>query len=73
MMYHNLIETLKPVMAENPPSGDGHRVGVVKGRSHTQTLSGAWLKHDTATGRFMDVKTSSPTPFKGVRRENERG
>lgn len=60
-------------MAKNPPSGDGHRVGAVKGRSQTQTPSGAWVKRDTVTGRFMDMKTSSSTPFKGVRREQKRG
>lgn len=60
-------------MAKNPPSGDGHRVGAVKGRSQTQTPSGEWVKRDTATGRFMDVKTSSSTPFKGVLRERKRG
>jgi hypothetical protein len=60
-------------MAKNPPSGDGHRVGAVKGRSQTQTPAGDWVKRDAATGRFMDVKTSSPTPFKGVRREKKGG
>lgn len=31
--------------------------------------SGHWVKRDTDTGRFMDVKTSDKTPFKGVRKE----
>ena len=56
-------------MAKNPPSGDGHRVGAVKERSQTQTPSGNWVKRDTNTGRFMDVKTTEKTPFKGVRKE----
>lgn len=56
-------------MATNPPSGDGHRNGMVKGRSQTKTPSGNYVKRDTKTGRFMDVKTSSKTPFKGVRKE----
>ena len=56
-------------MAKNPPIGDGHRVGAVKERSQTQTPSGNWVKRDTETGRFMDVKTSDKTPFKGVRKE----
>lgn len=56
-------------MAKNPPSGDGHRVGAVKERSQTQTPSGNWVKRDSNTGRFMDVKTTEKTPFKGVRRE----
>lgn len=60
-------------MAKNNPPGDGHRIGAVKGRSQTQTPSGDWVKRDTSTGRFMDVKTSSPVPFKGVRREKKGG
>lgn len=55
-------------MATNKPAGDGHRNGAVRARSQTQTPSGNWVKRDTSTGRFMDVK-SSPKPFKGVRRE----
>lgn len=60
-------------MAKNNPPGDGGRIGAVMGRSQTQTPSGDWVKRDTATGRFMDVKTSSPAPFKGVRREKKGG
>ena len=56
-------------MATNPPSGDGHRNGMVRDRSQTQTPSGHWIKRDADTGRFMDVKTSDKTPFKGVRKE----
>lgn len=56
-------------MATNPPKGDGHRNGAVKGRSQTQTPAGNWVKRDRASGQFMDVKTSSKAPFKGVRKE----
>ncbi len=56
-------------MAKNPPIGDGRRVGAVKGRSQTQTPSSHWVKRDADTGRFMDVKTTDKTPFKGVRKE----
>ncbi len=56
-------------MAKNPPIGDGHRKGAVKGRSQTQTPSGHYVKRDASTGRFMDVKTTDKTPFKGVRKE----
>ena len=56
-------------MATNPPTGDGHRKGVVRERSQTKTPAGNYVKRDTKTGRFMDVKTSSKTPFKGVRKE----
>ena len=56
-------------MATNGVSGDNRRHGAVKDRSQTQTPSGHWVKRDTDTGRFMDVKTSEKTPFKGVRKE----
>lgn len=58
-------------MAKNNPVGDGHRIGAVRDRSQTQTPSGHWVKRDADTGRFMDVKTSDKTPFKGVRREKK--
>lgn len=58
-------------MATNPPKGDGHRIGAVKDRSQTQTPSGNWVKRDTDTGRFMDVKTSDKSPFKGVTKEKK--
>lgn len=56
-------------MAKNNPPGHGHRTSAVRGRSQTQTPSGNWVKRDSSTGQFMDVKTSTKTPFKGVRRE----
>lgn len=56
-------------MAKNNPPGDEHRVGAVRERSQTQTPSGHWVKRDANSGQFMDVKTSSKAPFKGVRRE----
>ncbi len=56
-------------MATNPPKGDGRRKGAVKDRSQIQTPSGHWVKRESDTGRFMDVKTSDKTPFKGVRKE----
>lgn len=56
-------------MATNPPSGDGHRHGSVKGRSQTYNpVSERWVKRDTDTGRFKDVKHDK-NPFKGVRKE----
>jgi hypothetical protein len=58
-------------MAKNNPPGDGHRNGAVRDRSQTETPSGHWVKRDSDTGRFMDVKTSEKTPFKGVRREKK--
>ena len=56
-------------MATNPPKGDGPRNGAVKSRSQTMTPSGHYVKRNADTGRFMDVKTSSKTPFKGIRKE----
>ncbi len=58
-------------MAKNNPPGDGHRIGAVRERSQTQTPAGNYVKRDANTGRFMDVKTTDKTPFKGVRREKK--
>ncbi|HIH2749975.1 hypothetical protein L3V59_41370 [Burkholderia aenigmatica] len=58
-------------MAKNKPNGDGHRIGAVRDRSQTQTPSGHYVKRDAETGRFMEVKTTDKTPFKGVRREKK--
>jgi hypothetical protein len=58
-------------MARNSPPGDGHRIGAVKQRSQTVMPSGHYVKRDTDTGRFLDVKTTDKTPFKGVRREKK--
>ena len=53
-------------MATNPPSGDGHRNGMVKGRSQTYNpKTDTWTKRDTTTGRFIDGKKDG-TPFKGI-------
>jgi len=57
-------------MATNKPIGDNARKGAVKDRSQVfNPKIDLWVKRDTETGRFMDVKTSSPDPFKGVRKE----
>lgn len=56
-------------MATNPPKGDGHRNGAVRDRSQTKTPSGHYVKRDAGSGRFMDVKTTDKSPFKGVRKE----
>jgi hypothetical protein len=56
-------------MATNPPKGDGHRNGVVRDRSQVfNPVTEQWVKRDTETGRFMDVKHDGE-PFKGVRKE----
>lgn len=56
-------------MATNPPTGDNHRNGAVKKR--TQVLNpktDQYVKRDTDTGRFLNVKQDG-TPFKGVTKE----
>lgn len=56
-------------MATNPPSGDNHRNGAVRGRSQTYNpKTGQYVKRDSETGQFMDVKQDG-TLFKGVRKE----
>jgi hypothetical protein len=56
-------------MSKNGKTGDGHRIGAVKGRSQTQMPNGHWVKRDTKTGQFMHIK-SDTKPFKGVRKED---
>lgn len=56
-------------MAKNPPKGDGHRKGMVKGRSQFfNPKTEQYIKRDTGNGQFMDVKQDGK-PFKGVRKE----
>lgn len=56
-------------IAKNPPTGDNRRNGAVKDRSQTHNpKTDKWVKRDTETGKFMDVK-SDGKPFKGVRKE----
>lgn len=56
-------------MATNPPKGDGKRNGAVRERSQTYNpKTNKWVKRDTNTGHFIDVKQDG-TPFKGVRKE----
>lgn len=57
-------------MATNKPYGDNARRGAVKSRTQVfNPRTGHWIKRDSETGRFMDVKTSSDSPFKGVTKE----
>ncbi len=56
-------------MATNPPIGDNARKGPVRDRSQTYNpRTEQWVKRDSNTGQFMDVKQDG-TPFKGVRKE----
>jgi hypothetical protein len=54
-------------MATN--NGKGSRQGVIRERTQVFNPStGNYVKRDTNTGRFLDVK-SDGSPFKGVRKE----
>jgi hypothetical protein len=56
-------------MAANKPYGDNSRIGPVRDRSQTYNpKTDQWVKRDSETGRFMDVKQDGE-PFKGVRKE----
>ncbi|MCY4089142.1 MAG: hypothetical protein OXF49_03410 [Candidatus Saccharibacteria bacterium] len=55
-------------MAKNPPKGPGRR-GAVRSRSQAKNpKNNRWIKRDSVTGKFMDVKADKK-PFKGVRKE----
>ena len=57
------------IMAKN--TGQGHRIGQVDGRSQTYNpKTNDWVKRDTSSGQFIDRKTSTNSPFKGVRKED---
>ena len=56
-------------MVTNKPVGDNARIGAVKQRSQVlNPKTNLYVKRDTETGKFMDVKTSGGK-FKGVRKE----
>lgn len=56
-------------MAKVGKKGDGHREGAVKKRSQVlNPKTKQYVKRDTATGKFLDVKEDGKK-FKGVRRE----
>ncbi|MFN0729359.1 hypothetical protein [Polaribacter gochangensis] len=56
-------------MARNKPIGDNARKGAVKQRSQVlNPKTNLYVKRDTETGKFMDVKTSGGK-FKGIRKE----
>lgn len=49
-------------------TGEGYRVGAVRGRTQFQHENGDWQKRDEGSGRFMERK-STEGPFKGVAKE----
>jgi len=57
-------------MAKNGKAGDGHPNGaVVKPSQVLNPKINLYVKRDTDTGKFMDVKTTGGK-FKDVRKEN---
>lgn len=57
-------------MAKN--TGDDYRQGSVNDRTQVQNpKTDQFVKRDTDTGRFMDVKKDG-TPFKGVAKEVDK-
>jgi len=53
-------------MATNPPTGDHRRQGAIRQRKQVYNpKTDIWTKMGP-DGKFMDGKTSSKTPFKGV-------
>lgn len=57
-------------MATN--TGQNRRIGAIKDRSQTYNpVTDQWVKRDTTTGKFMDVKADG-TPYKGVRAVKKR-
>ena len=66
-----LITQNQSVMAKNKPYGDNARKGAVKNRSQVfNPKTGLYVKRDSDSGRFMDVKTSGGK-FKGVTDESK--
>lgn len=56
-------------MATNGKSGDNRRHGAVRSRTQAYNpKTETWVKRDSDTGKFMDVK-SDGKPFKGVTKE----
>jgi len=56
-------------MATNKPYGDKARKGAVRQRSQVQNpKTGQWIKRNSETGQFMDVKQDG-TKWKGIRKE----
>jgi len=54
-------------MARN--TGSGSRKGSVRGRTQVQNpQNDKWVKRDSETGQFVDVKSDNK-PFKGIAKE----
>ncbi len=67
MLSNKLLNDIN--MATNGKSGDNRRHGAVRSRTQTYNpKTETWVKRNSDTGRFMDVK-SDGKPFKGVTKE----
>ena len=59
---------IKLDMAKN--TGNGHRVGIVTGRTQTfNPKTEQYVKRDAKTGKFL---SSKETPFKNIKKENSK-
>ena len=57
-------------MATNPPKGDGHRNGAVRDRTQVYNPENdKWVKRDSETGRFMDVKRVTASHLKELQKK----
>lgn len=69
VLINNINNLKKSKMAINKPVGDNARKGAVKQRSQVSNpKTNLYVKRDSETGKFMDVKTTGGK-FKGVRKE----
>lgn len=69
VLIDNINNFKKSKMAKNKPVGDNARKGAVKQRSQVlNTKTNLYVKRDSETGKFMDVKTTGGK-FKGVKKE----
>lgn len=58
-------------MATN--TNEGYRIGAVKNRSQVENpQNGHYVKRDAENGQFMEVKSTSEEPFKGVTKEDSQ-
>ncbi|HEX8377624.1 MAG TPA: hypothetical protein VF602_07380 [Pedobacter sp.] len=58
-------------MATNGKAGDSRRHGAVRDRSQSfNPKTEQWVKRDSETGKWMDVKQDG-TPWKGVKKEEK--
>jgi hypothetical protein len=67
-MWINTPTYLEISMAKNNNKSDGFLNGAIRDRSQFQHPNDHWIKRDTESGHFKNVKHDE-TPFKSVRKE----